>query len=69
MEKTKKKNALARWLTQEFGEDITNARAAWITATAISFGILCTIGAANIIAAAISLAAFVITAAKAKLFN
>lgn len=69
MEKTEKKNALARWLTQEFGEDITNARAAWITTSAISFAILCTIGAANIIAAAISLSAFVITAAKAKLFN
>lgn len=69
MEKTEKKNALARWMSQEFSEDITNARAAWITTSAISFAILCTIGVANIIAAIISLATLALSAFKAGLFR
>lgn len=69
MEKTEKKNALARWLSREFGEDITNARAAWITTSAISFAILCTIGASNIITAIISLGALALSAFKAGLFR
>lgn len=69
MEKTEKKNALARWLSREFGEDITNARAAWITTSSISFAILCTIGASNIITAIISLATLALSAFKAGLFR
>ena len=65
----KKKNYIAKWLSKEFNEEIDNKRAFWFTACAISFALVCTIGAANEIAALLTTSLFAFTAYKAKILD
>lgn len=65
----KKKNAIAKWLSKEFNEDIDNKRAFWMSLCALSFALVCTVGASNEIAALLTIALFAFTAKKAQILN